>query len=87
VLKITPLSGKGRVQIIRLEGQILAPWVQAVREACTQPERRSKQLVLDLTAVTYVDGPGSQLLRDLVGDGIHIGACSSFLAELLDLEE
>jgi hypothetical protein len=61
--------------------------VGAVRDACTQQGRRPERLVLDLTAVTYVDGPGSQLLRDLVGEGIEIGACSGFIAELLDLEE
>jgi hypothetical protein len=87
VLKITQLSGKGRARVIKLEGEVLAPWVGAVRDACTQPGRRPKPLVLDLKAVTYVDGPGSQLLRDLVGEGIEIGACSGFLAELLGLKE
>jgi hypothetical protein len=87
VLKITRLSGRGRVRIIKLEGEVLGPWVGAVRDACTQQDVQSKQLVLDLTAVSYVDGAGSQLLRDLVGEGVQIGACSSFLAELLGLEE
>jgi anti-anti-sigma regulatory factor len=85
VLKITRLSGKGRVRIIKLEGEVLEPWVGAVRDACTQKGGRSRRLVLDLTAVTYVDWPGLQLLCDLVREGIEIGSCSSFVAELLNL--
>jgi anti-anti-sigma regulatory factor len=87
MLKITRLSGKGLRRMIKVEGEILAPWVATVRDACTPQERPSEQVILDLRAVTYVDGAGSQLLRDLVAEGIEIGACSSFLAELLDLGE
>jgi len=87
VLKITQLSGKGRRRTIKLEGELMEPWVGAVRDACTQKDRQSKRLILDLSAVTYADGPGSQLLLHLVGQGAEIVACSSFLAELLDLEE
>jgi hypothetical protein len=75
------------VRIIKLEGELLEPWVAAVRESCTQQGARSKRLVLDLTAVSYVDGPGSELLRDLVVEGVEIGTCSGFIAALLDLEE
>jgi anti-anti-sigma regulatory factor len=83
VLKITPLSYKGRVQTIKLEGEILGPWVYTVREACTAQGRRSRRLRVDLAAVNYVDAAGAQLLRDLMREGIGIAACSSFLAELL----
>jgi anti-anti-sigma regulatory factor len=75
------------MRTIKLEGEILAPWVATVCDACTPQERPPEQVVLDLRAVTYVDDAGSQLLRDLVAAGIQIGACSSFVAELLDLEE
>ena len=87
MLKITRLPGKGRVRMIKLEGELLAPWVGAVLEACTGQGSGSGRLVLDLAAVTYVDDPGIELLRDLVGAGIEIGACSSFIAELLDPEQ
>jgi len=87
VLRITQLSGEGRRRLIKLEGELLAPWVEAVRAACTQEDRPSRQLALDLSAVTYVDGLGSQLLLYLVLRGAEIAACSRFIAELLDLEK
>ena len=86
MLKITRLSHKGRRLTIKLEGEILGPWVGAVRDACTHRGRRSKRLRLDLADVTYVDAAGVQLLRDLMREGIEIAACSSFVGELLHLE-
>jgi hypothetical protein len=86
VLKITLLSRKGRVLTIKLEGEILEPWVDAVRDACTNRDCRSKHRCLDLVAVTYVDVAGLQLLRDLIKEGVEIAACSSFLGELLHRE-
>jgi anti-anti-sigma regulatory factor len=83
VLKITRLPQKGRVLTIKLEGEILAPWVGTVRDACTQRGRRCMRLCLDLAAVTYADAAGVQLLRELMREGIEVTACSDFLAELL----
>ena len=87
MLKITRLSHQRGRLTIKLEGEILAPWVAAVREACKQRDRRPERLRLDLTAVTYADAAGTQLLRDLMREGIEIAACSSFLAELLHLDD
>ena len=57
-----------------------------MREACKQRDRRPERLRLDLTAVTYADAAGTQLLGDLMREGIEIAACSSFLADLLHLD-
>jgi anti-anti-sigma regulatory factor len=86
VLKITRLSHKERGLTIKLEGEILGPWVGVVRDACTKRGRRSARLSLDLAAVTYADAAGVQLLRDLAGEGNEIAACSIFIAELLHPE-
>jgi hypothetical protein len=83
VLKITRLPRRGRVLTFKLEGEIRAPWVDAVRDACTQ----RGHLRLDLAAVTYADAAGVQLLRDLLREGANLAACSSFLTELLNLDD
>jgi ABC-type transporter Mla MlaB component len=87
VLKMTWLTRTPRSQTLKLEGELLEAWVQSVRDACAKGGRRSKRLCLDLAAVSYVDAPGAQLLRDLMRQGIPIIACSSFVAELLKLED
>jgi len=83
VLKVTQLSRRVRVLTIKLEGQLLEPWVSIVRDICKQRGRRTGQLHLDLAAVSYADAAGLQLLRELLTDGVEIAACSSFVFELL----
>jgi hypothetical protein len=83
VLRITRLSRKGRGLTIKLEGEIVGPWVDSVRDACTARGRRPRRPRLDLAAVTYVDVAGVQLLRDLVAEGAEITACSGFVGELV----
>ena len=86
MLKISRLSHKGRGLTIKLEGELLGPWVGSVRDACAVQGRRPRRLRLDLAAVSYVDAAGVQLLRDLMAEGVAIAACSSFVGELLHLE-
>lgn len=83
MLKVTRVSRGVPVLTIKLEGRLLGPWLAAVRDACSERGRRSGRLRLDLTAVTYADAAGAQLLRDLVGAGVEIAACSGFVGELL----
>jgi len=83
VLKLTRLSQGVPVLTLRREGQLLGPWVAAVRDACRERGRRSGRLLLDLAAVTFADAAGVELLRDLVGEGVEIIACSGFVGELL----
>ena len=84
MLKITRLSPPGRGLTIKLEGELLGPWVGSVRDACATRGRRPRRL--DLAAVTYVDAAGVQLLGELVAEGAEIAACSSFVGELLHRE-
>jgi len=83
VLKVTRLFRGVPVLTIKLEGQLVGPWVSAVRDACQARGRRSGRLRLDLAALTYADAAGVQLLRELTGGGVEIAACSGFVGELL----
>ena len=86
MLKITRLTREDRVLTLKIEGEIVGPWIGIVCEACTRSGLRTGRLCLDLAAVTYVDAAGVQLLRDLMAEGAAIAACSSFVGELLDLK-
>src|SRR5262249_5732601 len=65
MLRITRLASKGRL-MLKLEGQLLEPWVSTVRDACTQSGQRSGPVCLDLAAVNYVDAAGVCFLCDLM---------------------
>jgi anti-anti-sigma regulatory factor len=87
VLKISWLSQTWPMPTIKLEGELLEPWVSSVREACGAERRRSQSLCLDLSGVTYVDALGARLLRELLREGVKITAGSTFLMELLYLDQ
>ena len=87
MLKITEIARNDSGRTFKLEGKLLGPWVDELRNICMQPLDRLEQVGLDLAAVTFVDVAGTELLRELNRQGIIITQCSAFVAELLHAEE
>jgi anti-anti-sigma regulatory factor len=85
MLRLTRIAGSHPTPTIKLEGKLLEPWVDEVRQACAAGMDSSSRLSLDLSALTFVDAAGEGLLRDLIGRGIAVVACSGYVAELLRL--
>jgi anti-anti-sigma regulatory factor len=83
VLKITKVSRGDAAITFKLEGKVLAPWVDELRRLCTETHSQSKQIYLDLDAVTFLDESGAELMRELFRQGITIVRCSEFIAQLL----
>ena len=84
MLRITPGAAGQTPAVVKLEGKLLAPWVEELREACRE-RGPGQALELDLTDVTYVDAAGIELLKELMRQRITIRGCSRFVAELLHL--
>jgi hypothetical protein len=87
VLKITEVSRSDAAITFKLEGKVLAPWVDLLRRLCTEALGQSKQIRLDLDAVTFLDEPGAELMRELVRQGISIARCSEFIAQFLRVDK
>ena len=86
MLRITHALGHDSISTLRLEGKLLGPWVTELARSCDELPCPPDCLRLDLSAVTFVDGPGVALLRDLIGRGARLSACSGLVAELLHVE-
>ena len=86
MLRITRLSRRGSVQTLKVEGALLEPWVSEMLHVCAQSNLLPGHLRLDLSALTFVDAAGTQLLRALIHQGAEIAACSGFVKELLHLD-
>jgi anti-anti-sigma regulatory factor len=86
MLKITAITDGPPDVLLKLEGKLLQPWVEELANVCTDWTATTYAIRLDLSAVTFVDAAGTQLLRELIRQGIAIAACSRFVAELLHLE-
>jgi hypothetical protein len=87
VLKITEIARNDSGRTFKLEGKLLGPWVDELRNICMQPLDRLEQVGLDLAAVTFVNAAGADLLREFIRQGILITQCSAFVVELLHAEE
>jgi ABC-type transporter Mla MlaB component len=86
MLRITYIQGNESALTLRLEGKLLGPWVTELDRTCNELPCPRNRLRLDLSAVTFVDGLGVALLRDLLARGATLAACSGLVAELLHVE-
>lgn len=86
MLRITPITDGDSI-LLKVDGKLLEPWLGELRTACANFGTQSKQMKLDLANVTYVDAAAARFLQTLVLGGIHITACSNFVAALLAVEK
>lgn len=75
MLKITTLSDR-QSTTLQLEGRLAGAWVKEL-EGCWMSTVRTKTthpLVVDLSAVTYVDADGKELLKKIYQAGAELVA-------------
>jgi ABC-type transporter Mla MlaB component len=89
MLRIARIDGDrgDRIQTLRLEGKLLGPWVAELSRACEEAQTPPSCLSLDLSAVTFIDSAGANLLDDLIRQGARVVGCSSFISEVLHLNK
>lgn len=67
--------------ILRLDGRIVGPWVEVLRESCEQLYPTRDKIILDLLGVSFVDYNGVRLLQQLNQRQFALINCSPFLHE------
>jgi hypothetical protein len=85
MLKITVSGQDSSRRVIKLEGKLLSDWIDEVRRLFLDVDG-CLSLGLDLSALTFVDRDGTELLLQLLRQGVRIESCSPFVAELLGLD-
>ena len=83
MLRIVQVETGGDTPILRLEGRVIGPWVDALRQSCEPALAGGARLALDLSEVSFVDRTGVELLRSLKKRQVALLNCSGFVAELL----
>ena len=68
---------------LKLEGRLVGPWVNQLREICEALLAQEQRVTLDFTDVIYADRSGVSLLVNLRGRGVELANCSPFLDEEL----
>lgn len=85
MLRISEIRQDEQGSLFKLEGKLIEPWVNALREQLTA--RVSPVREVDLAGLTFADAAGVELLRELRVGGVEIAACSPFILELLNCRE
>ena len=83
MLRISETSNKGEETVLRLEGEIVGPWVEVAKEACEPLLGDGLPLTLDLSDVSHVDRQGLALLRELMDARVRLINGSPYLTERL----
>jgi anti-anti-sigma regulatory factor len=68
---------------LRLEGDVVGPWVEILRRCADDALTAGAALVLDLSRVAFVDRDGLDLLRGLADRGVTLVNASRFVSEQL----
>jgi hypothetical protein len=82
MLRITRSDQSCAAPSIKLEGKLLEPWVDEVRQLCAATDGAALPR-LDLAGLTFVDAAGARLLHELAMHGVQIESCAPYVAELL----
>lgn len=69
--------------VVRLEGELVGPWVDELRTLCERHLDASAALTLDLAEVRFIDRRGVALLRRLQARGVRLTRYTGFAAEQL----
>jgi ABC-type transporter Mla MlaB component len=86
MLRISEVSQKGEGTALRLEGELMGPWVGEVKKACEPYLGKNNRLTLDLADVSLVDRAGIALLKELKRAEVRLVNGSPFLTEQLKTE-
>lgn len=83
MLRISSLEVPGERVTLRLEGQVVGPWVEELRRVCERVLNQGGRLSLDLRNVSFFDREGLLLCRRLVEQQVSLENPSAFVAEQL----
>lgn len=83
MLKISEGTPEKRVVTLRLEGTIVGPWVEELRQISEPLVSDGSGLALDLADVTFADDGGVALLTSLKTRGVQLFNVMPFVEEQL----
>ena len=83
MLKISKGKPDPQFVTLQLEGRVVGPWVEELRQICEPLLADETELALDLAEVSFADESGVTLLASLARRGVRFSKPSPFLAEQL----
>jgi len=84
MLKISIKNGKAR-RLLVLEGKLVAPWTNELRNVClgTTNDHDQRELVLDVQGLTDISADGEAVLHCLMVQGAKFRGSGVFMKQVL----
>ena len=82
MLRISNLHRDDGSDLLKLEGRLVGPWVELLRDTCSAYGTGQSPLALDLGEVIFASKEGLELLDHLAANGITCIAVSPILREM-----
>ena len=83
MLRISTIDDSGQSLRLSVEGWLIGPWVDELRNQSERALSAAKTVTLDLGKLLFVDSNGAALLRELAGRQVAHVNCSAFISQQL----
>jgi len=81
MLKITRVESLDHEVTLQLDGRVMGPWVELVRESAESVLAERSRLTLDLQNIYFIDCEGVALIKSLIDRGVRQVNAPLFVAE------
>ena len=83
MLRISITSSSENAVRFQLEGKLIGPWVDELRQLSNDALSHNKMVTLDLKKLWFMDLRGAELLRSLQQRQVSQTNCSQFISQQL----
>jgi ABC-type transporter Mla MlaB component len=83
VLRISQIKDSDESIRLKLEGRLVGPWVEELRNQSERALSEVEDVTLDLEKLLFVDSSGAALLRELASRQVANVNCSTFISQQL----
>jgi ABC-type transporter Mla MlaB component len=83
VLRISIITNADKSIRLGVEGWLVGPWVEELRQQSERALAESQRVTLDLEKLLFVDVHGAALLRQLADRQVAHLNCSAFISQQL----
>lgn len=83
MMRISEAPGGDEQVTLRIEGQLVGQWVEELERACERLLGGTKQVVLDVAEVSFIDRKALPALRSLRLRGVTFANSNPFVTEQL----
>jgi len=82
-LRITETETSAQAVTLKLEGKVAGEGAELLARECRGYAKAGLQITLNFRGVTYVDAPGSRVLKSLIRNGARVDNCSDLIEMLI----